>query len=122
MKAKSAIKTKISRRSFPIAIEMRPLWRISLIVIAIKIVGGDKLYLDTKKLNILVWMLITSVNWDDYEEYLQGRALEAAGPESGGAGRVLFRSSLVRLHSFHQAGREWQGGAVSHCSPSGLDL
>lgn len=76
MEAKSAIKTKISRRAFPIAIEMRPLWRISLIVIAIKIVGGDKLCLDTKKLNILVWMLIRSVNWDDYEEYLQGRALD----------------------------------------------
>ncbi|MBA2781112.1 hypothetical protein [Billgrantia kenyensis] len=73
---KSTIKTKISRRDFPIAIEMRPLWRISLIVIAIKIVGGDKLYLDTKKLNILVWMLIRSVNWDDYEEYLHGRALD----------------------------------------------
>ena len=70
------IKPIISNKPYPIPIEMRPLWRICLIIISIIIVSSDKKYLDLKKVNILVWMLIRKNKWEEYEEYLLGRMLE----------------------------------------------
>jgi len=68
------IRTVISDKPYPIPIEMRPLWRICLIVIAVAVVSGDKKYLDIKKINILVWMLIRKKRWDEYENFLAGRS------------------------------------------------
>lgn len=68
------IKTVISDKSYPLPIEMRPLWRICLIVVSLVIVSGDKRYLDIKKVNILVWMLIRRARWDEYEEFLHERS------------------------------------------------
>ncbi len=73
MTVEQKIKPVISDKPYPISIEMRPLWRISLIIISIVVVSGDKKYLDLKKVNILVWMLIRKNKWEDYEEYLLGR-------------------------------------------------
>ena len=66
------MKTKpvISDKPYPVPIEMRPLWRICLIVISIFVVSGNKKYLDVKKVNILVWMLIRKMHWDEYERFL----------------------------------------------------
>lgn len=52
---------------------MRPIWRICLILISIVTVSGDKKYLDSRKVNILVWMLIRKDKWDDFEDYLKNR-------------------------------------------------
>lgn len=60
----------ISDKPFPVPIEMRPLWRMCLILISIVVVSAEKRYLDTKKVNILVWMLIRRSQWDAYEQYL----------------------------------------------------
>ena len=68
------MKTVISTRGYPIPIEMRPIWRISLIALSISAVGGEKKYLDLKKLNILVWMLIRKQRWGEYEEFLFDRS------------------------------------------------
>lgn len=73
MTMEKTIKPKISNKSYPISIEMRPLWRICLIIISIVVVSGDKKYLDQKKVNILVWMLIRKNRWEEYENYLLGR-------------------------------------------------
>ena len=62
----------ISNKVYPISIEMRPIWRVCLIVISIMAVSGDKKYLDFKKLNILVWMLIRVTHWDEYIDFLKG--------------------------------------------------
>ncbi len=70
------VKTVISDKSYPVPIEMRPMWRICLIVVALALVGGDKRYLDIKKVNILVWMLIRQARWDEYEEFLIGRSAD----------------------------------------------
>jgi hypothetical protein len=70
------IKLIISDKSYPIPIEMRPIWRICLIIISIITVSGNKKYLDMKKVNILVWMLIRKSKWSEYEEYLLGRLFE----------------------------------------------
>ena len=63
----------INDKPYPISIEMRPLWRICLIIISIAVVSGEKKYLDAKKTNILVWMLIRRNKWDEYESYISGR-------------------------------------------------
>lgn len=64
------MKLVISDKAYPIPIEMRPLWRICLIIISIAVVSGEKKYLDAKKVNILVWMLIRKRRWKEYEDYL----------------------------------------------------
>ena len=66
------IQTKIfiDNKPYPIPIEMRPLWRICLILICIQIVGAEKNYLSIKKINILVWMLIRKTKWPEYINYL----------------------------------------------------
>ncbi len=76
MSAEKEIKTIISDKPYPISIEMRPLWRICLIIISVIIVSGDKKYLALKKVNILVWMLIRRSRWKEYEEYLLGRTFD----------------------------------------------
>jgi len=73
MNLERKITPKINNKPYPIPIEMRPLWRICLIVISIITVSGDKKYLDQKKVNILVWMLIRKSKWDEYEYYLLDR-------------------------------------------------
>ena len=68
-------KTKpiISDKPYAIPIEMRPLWRICLIIISIGVISREKKYLDIKKVNILVWMLIRKARWDEYERFLLGQ-------------------------------------------------
>lgn len=68
------IKPVISNKPYSIPIEMRPLWRICLIIICINFVDSGKDYLSSKKVNILVWMLIRKNNWQKYEDYLLGRS------------------------------------------------
>lgn len=65
------LKPVISDKPYAIPIEMRPLWRICLITISILVVSGGKKYLDVKKVNILVWMLIRKHKWNEYRAYLQ---------------------------------------------------
>lgn len=74
MNEKNKVKTIISDKPYPLPIEMRPLWRICLIVVSLAVVSGDKRYLDVKKVNILVWILIRRARWDDYEGFLHDRS------------------------------------------------
>ena len=73
MDTRQEFKTTVSDKPYPVSIEMRPLWRISLIIICIKIVSKEENYLDSKKVNVLVWMLIRKTRWPEYEDYLLGR-------------------------------------------------
>jgi len=70
----SQVKTVISDKPYPLPIEMRPLWRICLIVISLAVVSRDKRYLDVKKINILVWMLIRPSRWGEYKSFLHNRS------------------------------------------------
>lgn len=69
----NTIKAVVSHKPYPVLIEMRPAWRISLILICIEVVAGDKKYLDIDKVNILVWMLIRRKKWEGYEDFLLDR-------------------------------------------------
>ncbi|MDO6513733.1 hypothetical protein [Neptuniibacter sp. 2_MG-2023] len=68
------VKPIVSDKPYSVTIEMRPLWRICLILICVSVVSGDKKYLSSKKVNILVWMLIRKNRWQEYEDYLLNRS------------------------------------------------
>lgn len=68
------VKPIVSDKPYSVSIEMRPLWRICLILICVSVVSGDKKYLNSKKVNILVWMLIRKNRWQEYEDYLLNRS------------------------------------------------
>lgn len=72
----STAKPIISNKPYSIPIEMRPLWRISLLIASIAILGGENRYLSVKKVNMLVWMLIRQSRWDEYENYLYDRSMD----------------------------------------------
>ncbi|OOZ38860.1 hypothetical protein BOW53_13975 [Solemya pervernicosa gill symbiont] len=55
----SIVKPVVSNKPYSIPIEMRPLWRISLLIASIATLGGEKRYLSVKKANM----------WDEYEIY-----------------------------------------------------
>lgn len=76
MQNDNTIRVVISDKAYPVPIEMRPLWRICLIINSIAVISGDKKYLDAKKVNILVWMLIRKRRWDEYKNYLLGRTYD----------------------------------------------
>ncbi|MPW31628.1 hypothetical protein F9L16_21875 [Agarivorans sp. B2Z047] len=68
------VKPIVSDKPYSVSIEMRPLWRICLILVCVSVVSGDKKYLNSKKVNILVWMLIRKNRWQEYEDYLLSRS------------------------------------------------
>jgi hypothetical protein len=73
MKTKRKIRATVTHQPFAVPIEMRPLWRICLILISIAVVGRENNYVDVQKINILVWMLTRKSKWDTYESYLLDR-------------------------------------------------
>jgi hypothetical protein len=77
MSIEQKINVIIDNKPYPIPIEMRPLWRVCLILICIAVVSGDKRYLSSKKINILVWMLIRKNKWPDYGDYLTDRVIDS---------------------------------------------
>lgn len=95
----------ISDKPYPISIEMRPLWRISLIIIAIAIVGAEKKYLDVKKVNILVWMLIRKSRWGEYEGYLLGRSFDIPLVSVDTATYKAVEFSIVKEFARLESGR-----------------
>jgi len=76
MTEETNLRAVISDKAYPVPIEMRPLWRICLIIISVAVISGDKKYLDVKKVNILVWMLIRKQRWSEYENYLLERTCD----------------------------------------------
>jgi len=64
------IRAKTSSKPYAIPIEMRPLWRICLVVISIAIVQNKEKKLDINKVNILIWMLIRKKSWEEYSKFL----------------------------------------------------
>lgn len=76
MASDSSVKAVFSDKPFPVPIEMRPLWRICLIIVAVAVVSGSKRYLDISKVNILIWMLIRKSKWEEYEDFLTSRSVD----------------------------------------------
>ena len=63
-------KVLINNRPYPIPIEMRPLWRISLVILIVHIITANNKNVDLRKLNILLWMVIRNHDWGTFKKFL----------------------------------------------------
>lgn len=64
------IKVSFRNKPYPLAIEMRPLWRMCLVIIIVKNMHLKNRSIDLKKLNILLWMTIKHQNRYIFERFL----------------------------------------------------
>ena len=62
--------TLISDAGYPLPIELRPIWRVGLMCIAIQTVGKNSESLKLNKVRVFLWMLIRPKNWDSYYDSL----------------------------------------------------
>lgn len=103
MNDNSRTRPVVTNKPYSVPIEMRPLWRISLLIAAIATVGGDKGYLSVKKVNLLVWMLIRRKRWSEYESFLHGRSMNipliSTDTATYKAIEFALAKSLIRLDS-----------------------
>jgi len=60
----------ISDAGYPIPIELRPIWRIGLMCIAIQIASSNGESLKLNKVRVFLWMLIRPKNWSSYYDSL----------------------------------------------------
>lgn len=67
-------KVKIDSKGYAVPIEMRPIWRISMIVLVVALLEKNTSSIDLRKLNVLIWMLIRKNRWEEYRNYLLGRS------------------------------------------------
>lgn len=68
--SETSIKLQVTGKNYPIPIEMRPIWRVSILLVILAEVGKSKGYLDLTKLNVLIWMVIRRKNWEKYADFL----------------------------------------------------
>lgn len=61
----------INNKPYPVPVEMRPLWRIGLVVLTVKRMSTLKKSLDLNKLNVVLWMLIRNHNWEEFNIFLR---------------------------------------------------
>tara|TARA_R110001592_G_scaffold1874_34_gene11592 strand:- start:3223 stop:3681 length:459 start_codon:yes stop_codon:yes gene_type:complete len=111
----AAAKSFISNKPYSVPIEMRPLWRMCLILVSIAALSGDKRYLSVKKVNMLVWMLIRQHRWDEYEDYLYERTrdipLVSADTATYKAVELALAKGFIRLED-----------ARLHITDTGLEI
>lgn len=65
-----SLKLKINNKPYPIPVEMRPLWRISLVIVIVKTMLNNNKTINLKKLNVMLWMLIRNQEWDKFKKFL----------------------------------------------------
>src|SRR5690606_10527919 len=65
------VKVAINNKPYPVPVEMRPLWRIGLVVLIVKRMNIIKKSLDLKKLNVILWMLIRNHSWENFKIFLK---------------------------------------------------
>ncbi|NNB47061.1 hypothetical protein [Pseudomonas chlororaphis] len=66
-------KLQISDQGYPLPIEMRPLWRISLIIITIQHLQDKHGQITINKIKVAIWMLIRKQQWNFYIEKLSNK-------------------------------------------------
>lgn len=66
-------KIHISDQGYPLPIEMRPLWRISLIIITIDLLQDKHNQITINKTKVAIWMLIRKQQWGFYIEKLSNK-------------------------------------------------
>lgn len=97
-----SIKVTINNKPYPIPVEMRPLWRIGLVVLIVKRMNTLKKTIDLKKLNVMLWMLIRSHNWENFKLFLNNNNQTAPFITSDQANYIAielaFNKELIKFN------------------------
>lgn len=92
---------KIDNKPYPVPVEMRPLWRISLVVIIVKTMIIKNKTIDLKKLNVMLWMLIRNQEWEKIKIFLIEKDQPAPFISSDQANYIAieltFKKGLIRF-------------------------
>jgi len=96
-----SLKIKIDNKPYPVPVEMRPLWRISLVIIIVKTMNLKNKTIDLKKLNIMLWMLIRNQEWEKFKKFLIEKDQAAPFISSDQANYIAieltFKKDLIRF-------------------------
>lgn len=57
---------QVSDKGYPLPIELRPLWRLGIMCLCIKVLGTTAHGLNVNKLRVATWMLNRPQLWDEY--------------------------------------------------------
>lgn len=97
----TSLKIKIDNKPYPVPVEMRPLWRISLVVIIVKTMIIKNKTIDLKKLNVMLWMLIRNQEWEKFKKFLIEKDKPAPFISSDQANYIAielaFKKDLIRF-------------------------
>ena len=97
------LKLKFNNKPYPVPVEMRPLWRISLIIIIVKTMLLKNKPIDLKKLNIMLWMLIRNQDWGEFKIFLNERNHPAPFISSDQANYIAieltFKKNLIKFNN-----------------------
>lgn len=97
-----SLKIKINNKPYPVPVEMRPLWRISLVVIIVKTMIIKNKTIDLKKLNVMLWMLIRNQEWEKFKNFLIEKDQPAPFISSDQANYIAieltFKKDLIRFN------------------------
>ena len=55
---------------FPVPVEQRPLWRLTIICCCISVLGNPNTGLNLNKVRVACWMLIRKHLWKEYQEFM----------------------------------------------------
>ncbi|ENX41571.1 hypothetical protein [Acinetobacter sp. NIPH 2100] len=97
------LKLKIDNKPYPVPVEMRPLWRISLVIIIVKTMLLKNKTIDLKKLNVMLWMLIRNQKWGEFKKFLIEKEYPAPFISSDQANYIAieltFKKDLIKFNN-----------------------
>lgn len=90
------LKIKIDNKPYSVPVEMRPLWRISLVIIIIKTMLLKNKSVDLKKLNVMLWMIIRNQDWGEFKKFLIEKEYPAPFISSDQANYIAIELSFKK--------------------------
>lgn len=63
---------QVSDKGYPLPIELRPLWRLGIMCLCIRVLGSTAHGLNVNKLRVATWMLNRPQLWPEYSKSLFG--------------------------------------------------
>lgn len=90
------LKIKIDNKPYSVPVEMRPLWRISLVIIIVKTMLLKNKSVDLKKLNVMLWMIIRNQDWGKFKKFLIEKEYPAPFISSDQANYIAIELSFKK--------------------------
>lgn len=72
-----SVRIVISDAGYEVPIENRPLWRLLMLCLCIKLLSSDGIGLPTAKIRAGSWMVLRPARWHEYKDFLFGYSDES---------------------------------------------